>query len=294
MTQSAQAIAADRVFAARKSGTRPLTMLAALRRRIAEIERQAPVLKGMQQPFRWDLGLASIDEHLPVQGLAINALHEITAGAYADTPAAMGFALGLAIRRFGLGGGHLRPLLWCRLCHGNAEWGRLYGHGLLAMGLSRRQFLTISVKKPSALLWAAEEALRSRAFSAVIAEIDQRAIDLTLTRRLSLAAERGSTPGLLVFSHFVAGGTAALSRWQVKARASTPPPFDAHAPGSPAWDLVLERCRGGRPGEWSVEWSHATHCFSLVAPVSSGTVESRLEARRPFTIEHAGPALRAG
>lgn len=269
-------------------------MLGALRRRIAELERQRPVFKETTLPSRWSLGPLSIDERLPVRGLALNALHEITAASYGDTPAAMGFALCLAIRRLGVENRTLRPLLWCRLWHGNTEWGRLYGHGLLTLGLPRERFLTVSVKKPKSLLWAVEEALRSKALSAVIAEIDHRAIDLNLTRRLSLAAERGSTPGLLVFSHPVFGATAALSRWQVKARASTPPPFDERAPGLPAWNIALERCRHGKSGNWSVEWSHATHCFSLVASVFSGTAESRLAEGRAFASPRAGSGLRAG
>lgn len=294
MNQPAQTIAVGRISAVRTLGPSQRAMLDNLRRCIAEMERQSPSLKRMARPSRWNLGPASIDGRLPIQGLALNALHEITAGSYTDTPAAMGFALCLAIRRLGLENRAFRPLLWCRLCQGNTEWGRLYGHGLLNLGLPRERFLTVSVKKPKALLWAVEEALRSKALSAVIAEIDHRAIDLNLTRRLSLAAERGSTPGLLVFSHPVFGATAALSRWQVKARASTPPPFDDRAPGSPAWDIALERCRSGKSGNWSVEWSHATHCFSLVASISGGTAESRLAEKRPLALERAGSGLRAG
>jgi protein ImuA len=184
--------------------------------------------------------------------------------------------------------------LWCALSRGNAEWGRLYGHGIIALGLPRHRFLTLSLKTPRALLWAIEEALRSGTLSAVMAGLDSNRPSLSLTRRLSLAAEQGSTPALLVFSRPVTGGTAALSRWQVKAQASAPPPFDSHAPGLPAWALMLERCRGGRPGEWTVEWSHATHRFSLVAPVSGGTAEPCSEAGRSFAFERAGPGLRAG
>jgi protein ImuA len=294
MPPPAPHIAAGRSSAVRLSAARRNSLLAGLRGRIAEIERQHPTLKEARGHSRWELGSHSLDRHLPPQGLALNALHEVMAGSYADTPAAMGFALCLAIRRLGLRERSTRPLLWCRLCRGNAEWGRLYGHGLLAFGLPRERFLTLSVRKPSAMLWTVEEALRSGVLSAVIAEIGGRAFNFTFARRLSLAAEAGSTPGILVFSHLLSGATAALSRWQVRARASIPPPLDDHAPGSPAWNLVLQRCRGGRPGEWSVEWSHATHSFSLVASVPSGTAESRLEAPRPFTFERTGPGLRAG
>jgi protein ImuA len=292
MIKPAQAIAAGRVSAARLNKARDVRHLAALRRRIAAIERQHPSLEAPLQQAPWNFGLTSIDERLPSQGLAINALHEIAAADYADTPPAMGFAVCLAIRRLLLDRAS-RPLLWCRLSHGNAEWGRLYGHGLLGLGIGRQQILTVSLRRLPALLWSVEEALRSGAFAAIIAELGVP-LGLTFTRRLSLAAAAGTTPVLLVFSHPVSDGTAALSRWLVKARASTPPPFDPHAPGAPAWNLALQRCRGGRPGEWSLEWSHATHRFYLVASVPGGTVEPHVEERRPFAFERAGTSLRAG
>ena len=292
MTKPAQTIAAGRYSAVSDSGP-PEPLLPALRRRISEIERHAPVLKTSNEQRLWHLGLSAIDKHLPERGLSLNALHEISAGAYAHTPAAMGFALCLALRH-PQRDHRPRPILWCRLRHGNVEWGRLYGHGIRALGLPHDQLLTVSVRKSTSLLWTIEEALRSKVLCAVIAEIDVSPMNLALSRRLSLAAEAGSTPGLLVYSRKITGATAALTRWQVKARASTPPPFDANAPGVPAWDLVLERCRGGRPGEWSVEWSHATHCFSVVAPLSRGTSQSRPEAGGPLTPLRSGPSLRLG
>lgn len=292
MIQPAQTIGAGRVSAVRNARLRDRTLLAGLRRRIAEIERQPPLLEGMRSLSRWTLGASPIDCHLPPRGLHLNAIHAVAPASYADTPSAMGFALALALRRLGLEERH-RPLLWCRLCRGNAEWGRLYGHGLIALGLSCERFLTVSLQKPAALLWAVEEALRSKAFAAIIAGLDACPLDLTSARRLSLAAEAGQAPALLVFARPV-GAVAAMSRWQVKARASTPPPFDDRAPGAPAWDIALEACRGGRPGDWSVEWSHATHCFSLVASLPGGTAEPRLETRGPFASERAGPGLRAG
>jgi protein ImuA len=293
----------QRIVKHRKSGQQAITLpdlrlpdlrLPDLRRRIAQIERHLSVLKDTRPLSSWSLGLPVTDEHLPRQGLALNGLHDIAPAVYSDTPSAMGFALCLAIRRLDLDVPPRRPLLWCRLSRSVKEWGRLYGHGLFAFGLPRERFLTLSVKKPASLLWTVEEALRSGTLSAVVAEVDSRALDLTLTRRLSLAAEAGSTPALLVLSHSIIGATAALSRWQVKACASTPPPLDAHAPGVPAWNIALERCRGGRPGEWSVEWSHATHRFSLVASVSGGTAEPHSAARWSFPPEHARSGLRIG
>lgn len=293
MTKPAQTIAAGRDSAMPNSEESPKALLPTLRSRITEIERHSPVLKTSNEHRPWHLGLNAIDKHLPEQGLSLNALHEISAGAYPHTPAAMGFALCLALRR-PVRDNRARPILWCRLRPGNVEWGNLYGHGLRSLGLPHDRLLTVSLRRAQSLLWAVEEALRSKVLCAVIAEIDGRSMNLGLSRRLSLAAEAGSTPALLIYSHRITSATAALSRWQVKARASTPPPFDANAPGAPAWDLFLERCRGGRPGEWSVEWSHATHSFSMVAPLSRGTSQSSPEAERPLALERSGSSLRLG
>lgn len=271
-------------------------LLAALRACIASIEGKLPLLEPDLPPApAWGLGEARIDRYLPDAGLGLAAVHEIAAAGYADTPAAMGFAATLALRRLLMPGQRGRPLLWARSRRGNAEWGKLYGHGLVALGLPRDRLLTVTLDKPDALLWAIEEAMRSKALAAVIADTDARAIDLTVTRRLSLAAQAGATPLLLLFSHPVTGGTAALSRWRVKAFASSRPPFDGDAPGPPAWGLTLERCRGGRPGgQWLAEWHHATHRFSLVAALSGGKAESRPEAGRAFRPERSRPGLRAG
>jgi protein ImuA len=231
------------------------------------IERPAPVAaRG------WGLGLAEIDRHLPQPGLAADGVHEIAPAAYGDMPAALGFAAALAVRRLAAEPADARPLLWCRLSAGAREWGRIYGHGLEALGFPRHRLLTATLSKPDAILWTIEEALKSAALAGVVADVGS-GMDLTTVRRLMLAANTGQTPGLLLFPAPPRGGTAARTRWSVAAAPSAAPPFDDKAPGAPAWSLRLVRCRGGRPGEWFVEWSHATHRFALASAVSGRTAD---------------------
>ena len=59
----------------------------------------------------------------------------------------MGFALGLALRRLA-DAQEQRPLLWCRLAGQEREYGRLYGHGLERLGLSRQRFVTVTKVSP--------------------------------------------------------------------------------------------------------------------------------------------------
>jgi len=222
----------------------------------------------------WGFGLAAIDRHLPQTGLAADGVHEIAPAAYGDMPAALGFAAALSLRRLEGGLVDERPLLWCRLSSARREWGRIYGPGLEALGLARQRLLTLTLNQPAAVLWTIEEALKSAALAGVVADIGPN-LDLTAVRRLMLAAERGRTPALLLFPALPEGGTSARSRWIVAAHASRPPPFDDQAPGAPAWHLRLVRCRGGRPGEWLVEWSHATHRFALAPAISGRTADPR-------------------
>lgn len=228
----------------------------------------------------WGFGLDEIDRHLPrsgmTPGLATDGVHEIAPAAYGDMPAALGFAAALIVRRLACGPGgepaDERPVLWCRLSAETREWGRVYGHGLEALGFARHRLLTATLNKPDAALWTIEEALKSAALAGVVADVGS-GLDLTAVRRLMLAANAGRTPGLLVFPAPPQGGTAARTRWSIAAAPSVPPPFDDRAPGLPAWKLRLVRCRGGRPGEWFVEWSHATHRFALASAVSGRTAD---------------------
>ena len=268
-------------------------LMAGLRRSIARLEQSLPQLGKTRRPATpWTLGIEEIDMHLGLGGLARSGLHDISPEAYGDMPAATGFALALAIRRLG-DAAERRPLLWCRLAREEREYGRLYGHGLEALGLSRNRFLTVTLKKPVAVLWTAEEALKSGALSLVISDADPRHANLTATRRLSLAAHAGKAAGLLIFSGPHPGPAASHTRWAIAALRSQPPPYEPQAPGAPAFTVELLRARSGRPGAWNVEWHNASHRFAVVSGI-------RDRALHPWTDESPeiaaaqGPALRAG
>ncbi len=238
---------------------------------------------------RWTLGLEEVDRHLPKAGLDARGVHEIAAHAYGDLPAALGFAAALGLRRLARRPGGARMVLWCRQGRGVAEWGRLYGAGLESFGLPRERLLTVTLRTADALLWTLEEALKSGAFGLVMADGDGERTDLTLIRRLMLAAAAGRTPGLIVFPSPVMGGTAARSRWRVRSRLSRGAFFDAEAPGLPAWQVTLERCRSGEPGRWLLEWDHAKSSFALASAPSD-----RASAAGGRLASGARPAARAG
>jgi protein ImuA len=271
----------------------PTLLMERLRGHIARLEGQLPQLdRGRGRGQDWTFDVSDIDAHLSPNGLARFGLHDISPGSYGEVPAAMRFTLAMALRRLS-DPAERRPLLWCRLAREVREYGNLYGHGVEFMGLARHRFVTVTLKRPMDALWVAEEALKSGALAMVITDADARATSLTATRRLSLAAQAGKSAGLVVFTTPNSGATSSHTRWMVSASRSQPPPYDAHAPGRPTWNLELVRARSGKPGAWIVEWQNAPHRFNLVAKLRSGEVH-------PFTDETAkisasqGPALRFG
>ncbi len=200
------------------------------------------------------LGDPTLDAALPWGGLPRNGLHDIIR---ADGDAAAdGFALALAARIVGTGGRILHVGLWHR-AHGD---GRPYGPGLVRCGIDPDRLLLVVVRRPAELLWLMEEGLRSGALAVVIG--DGVAADLTASRRLQLAAEAGGTTALLL-PPAGARSSAALTRWRIVSASSIDGPF------RPRWRVTLERCRGGLPGDWLVEWDDATHRFCVVPALAN-------------------------
>jgi len=155
-------------------------------------------------------------------GLARPALHEIVAGAAADTGAASGFALALAARFAAEARG---AVLWVGEAQACREAGLPYAPGLRLLGLDPARLVFVRARTAPDALWALEEALKSRACAAVVGELwTLKAYDLTASRRLVLAAQAGATPALLLATG-LAGGAARLStgaatRFEVRASPS--------------------------------------------------------------------------
>src|SRR3954454_22843120 len=128
------------------------------------------------------LGLPAIDSVLQ-GGLALGALHELAPAAPHHLGAAMGFALAVATL---MADGSSRQVLFIQTDFAGLEGGVPYGPGLDLFGLAMEHVLVLNVARPVDALWAAEEALKSRALLAVVAELPGpgAAADLTATRRL--------------------------------------------------------------------------------------------------------------
>lgn len=253
-----------------------------LRRRIAAIERRPAAFGGgaKRQAVRpWRLGAAPLDEVLPAGGLAPDGLHEAAGAAHGDGPAAGAFLAAL-LRRLDRRDGR-DTVLVCQSRAAARRFGRLHGPGWRDLGLDPARLLLVTVRRDGDVLWAMEEGLRCGALGAVVAEAD--IAGFTATRRLSLAAQEGLTPGLLLRHDGLAPASAALSRWRVAALEGAPDPFDDRAPGAPRWRLELVRCRGGRPATCDVEWNRETGDLGVAAPLA-GRPAAPLPAPRDGTV----------
>lgn len=226
--------------------------LADLRRHLAEAAlRSAPAMVG-QVSF----GTPALDGALG-GGIARAALHEVYAPATADLAAATGFAVGLAIRAAGT-----RPILWVRQDVVDAETGRLHPPGLIELGLDPARILLVRARDAEGVLRAGAEAARCPALGAVLIEPwgEPRRLDLTASRRLSLAAEGSGATTLLLRAAVSPQPSAAATRWQVAALPSRA--LEANAPGDPAFSVRLLRHRGGvSEREWRVEWNRDRQSF---------------------------------
>ena len=224
------------------------------------------------------LGVRALDDALG-GGLARGAFHELVPEGPLHFGAAAGFALALvALTR------REAPVLWVQTDFAALEGGALYGPGLDLFGLPMERLVTLRVTRPIDVLWAKEEALKSRAVAAVLAELpgDGAVADLTATRRLALAAREGGGFGLLLRHRASPVASAAATRWEV---AGHPSESDAYGLGRTALSLTLTRNRRGPCGRWIVCWDHHERAFT---PLSLGVAEAARD--RP----DRAPLVRAG
>jgi protein ImuA len=227
------------------------------------------------------LGLQAADAALG-GGLARGALHELAPAVPAQFGAAAGFALALATLATAGSG---RPALVIQTDFGALEAGAFYGPGLEAFGLPMDRLIVLRVPRPIDVLWACEEALKSRGVAIVIAELPDDGVvaDLTATQRLTLAARAGGGLGILLRQRPSHLATAATTRWQAAAAPSTPDRYGGL--GRTAFDLSLNRNKRGRCGRFLLCWDHHDRVFlpalsvGVAAAASDGSADPLRLAR---------------
>lgn len=234
-----------------------------LKSRLAKLSRD----ETRGEPGRFTLGIDRVDAYLD-PGPCLFCLHDIHAETAADAVAASAFALSLASRAT-----TERPLAWVVQALARQEAGALHGPGLHEWGLRPENVLIVRVRDAKALLAAGEEALKSGAVGAVLMSGwgEAKAMTLTASRRLALAARAGGSTAFVVRAAATVMPSAAETRWSVRSALSTG--LEAEAPGRPAFVAALTRSRqGAAPAEWTLEWDRETGAFCEPSPVSGRLV----------------------
>jgi protein ImuA len=265
----------------------------ALRRLLPRLESVATTTRAL--PF----GLAPLDAHLPQGGLTVGALHEVAPLEPGDMPAAFGFLVAqlarfahvpakacpaldagwAPVRRQGhapIDYPSTRPVLFIAPSHAFAEHGRPHGHGLAHLGLDPARLILVETRNDKQALWALEEALRSTVPAAVGGTVAR--LDLKASQRLQLAAGEAGLPLLLLRTPIIEDASAAATRWRIGAAEAARDRFGLVE--RTRWNVRLERCRNGRPGDWLVEFDHAAYRFSLAAPLADPALSRDADARR--------------
>ena len=188
---------------------------------------------------RWRPGLAHACRH-----------GEIFAASAEASGAALALALALDAQRASGGGPDDRAWLWIQDKAARRLSGRPYYRGLPEE--LRPRLIHVAAGSCEDALFALEEGLRCRELAFVIGEIagNPRALALTASRRLSLAAEKHGVPLWLVRLDARRDLGSARMRWEASAAPSLGSRWNPAAPGAPAWHAELFRAHTYQPGRW--------------------------------------------
>ncbi|MGH6892572.1 MAG: ImuA family protein [Dongiaceae bacterium] len=211
-------------------------------------------------------GLPAVDAYLESAGVPLAAVHEVAGHAGDEEQGAAG-------------AGFLTLMLKASATSGWIAWvtqdADLYAPGLAAFDLDLRRLILVSARRDAEVCWALEEALRSRALSAVAGEVG--VLTLNATRRLQLAAEQAGLPCFLLrrwrtkdlAERQRAQPIAAVTRWRISPQIETDTGLTlAPELGRIRRRLDLWRCRNAQAASWIMEFDHADEQRVAAFPVA--------------------------
>ena len=222
-------------------------------------------------------GLEAVDSRLGDHGLALAALHEVTAAqpGLADDAAATLFLAAIAARASRTK--RNSPVLWALARRD------LFAPGLALAGLGPERLIYAECSGDGDVLAVMEEGLRHGGLAAVVGEVGKAA--MASTRRLQLAAEEKGITALLLRrwrkrgEDPLAAPSPAVTRWKIGCVPSEK--LDVPGVSRARWRVALVRQRGGEPFEWILESPDAEGRLALPArPSYRPSAADRSEERR--------------
>ena len=181
-------------------------------------------------------------------GLQHGVLHEVFSD-IGHEAAATGFVAGLVSRVI-----ESKYWLWIRQDFAGHEFGELSPIGLLDLGFDPARMILLSLRNANDELRAAHDALSCSGLGAVVVEVpgNPKSLDLTASRRLTLAAMKNSVTPFLLRLGAQPGNSAVETRWRIRNAISSTRNEDW---GYPCFEVSLIRNRHGKTGHWFMEWN---------------------------------------
>jgi protein ImuA len=204
---------------------------------IETLRQRINCLEEVQRRFSRTISVTDeIDRWLPYGGVPLGSIHEVKG---ASLVSAVAFSAVLSARMARDEGNILYI----------APDRSHYPLGLLPYGVNLDHVVYAFAKRQQSLIEAVLEALRCPQVSSVMALVDH--LDLTGSRKLQLAAEASGATGFLIGNAKDRSIAAPITRWKVSpARGRL-----GQKLAESTWVLDLLYSRGGRPGQWIVEWN---------------------------------------
>ena len=191
----------------------------------------------------------------------------------------------------------MRPVFWIvdRFCQ--REAGDFYGPGLYSLGINPGRLIRILPRNFKEVLWAAGEIARGDKIGFALMEVrgNPHKLDLTATRQLLLRCQKSQMPFFILRQAGLAQASAVSTRWLVEPALSGEhankraqntthnTQYNTHKKAGPGlmglmglmgmttWNVSLEKCRGGKTGNWTLEWNHHEQVFKIPGKISDKT-----------------------
>ena len=230
-----------------------------LKKELLALQGFRPLVHAHQQ-----IDLGTINHSFPNSQFPLGVNHEFICSSKESLAASSGFIAGILSSMLTKGG----AVVWISSSQ------IIFPPALVSFGIDPSQFIFIHLRNQKEINWTIEEALKCEGLAAVVGELAN--IDLTISRRLQLAAEQSRVTGFLLRHQPKQINTTAFTcRWQIQSiKSETTDGFPGV--GYSRLKVELLKVRNGKPGQWVIEWSNAR--FNEVLLKHSSTIEEQKQA----------------